>query len=254
MTLNQHLNEVLAWSIANKHAESLAGKHIIPTLDLTLLDVNASIDALTTLDDKAKKYKVAAVCVYPEHLKGLKHPAPYQLATVINFPHGNDTLPSCFTAIEHCLQHGAEEIDYVFPYQHYLNEEKEYALNHCAHIIKACAKHNLTVKIILESGAFLNTETLYDLSLKLIDLGGNFLKTSTGKIEQGASLSAAFALLSAIKDSQADCGIKVSGGVKTVEQAQQYAGLAELIMGKKIAPNWFRIGASSLLDELLLSE
>ena len=79
----------------------------------------------------------------------------------------------------------------------------------------------------------------------------SFLKTCTGKIPQGASLSALFTMLSAIKDSGKTCGIKVSGGVKTPRQAFNYAKLAELMMAKKIDKSWFRIGASSLLNELL---
>ncbi len=91
------------------------------------------------------------------------------------------------------------------------------------------------------------------LSSEIIALGGRFLKTSTGKTPQGATLAAVFAIVSAVMDSTyaSSCGIKVSGGIKTPLQAQQYAQLAELLMGKAIHKDWFRIGASTLLEKLL---
>ena len=96
--------------------------------------------------------------------------------------------------------------------------------------------------------------TIYQLCIELLTSQCDFLKTSTGKIPQGASLPAVFAILSAIKDSGKTCGIKISGGIKNPQQARNFAYLAELIMQKKISKDWFRIGASNLLGELLNNE
>jgi len=95
-------------------------------------------------------------------------------------------------------------------------------------------------------------QSIYQVSRELIETGCNFLKTSTGKIPKGASIHAAFSILSAIRDAGTKTGIKLSGGVKTPTEARQYALLAELMMGRKIKNDWFRIGASSLLDALLI--
>ena len=86
---------------------------------------------------------------------------------------------------------------------------------------------------------------LFELSLDCI-----FLKTSTGTTNQGATLPTLFTLLTAIKESKKLCGLKVSGGIKTAQQAFDFAQLAQLVLDKKIHKEWFRIGASTLLNKL----
>ncbi|WP_040535910.1 deoxyribose-phosphate aldolase, partial [Legionella drancourtii] len=215
------------------------------------LDEEASLTSLSQLNKDARCNNVAAICVYSKHLSEFHQLKAIQLATVINFPHGNEDLTTSCDVIEKALTLGATEIDYVLPYQLYLDGKKDAALQQCQTIIKLCKHHNLTSKIILETGAFPALELIYDASKDLIESGCDFLKTSTGKIAQGASLPAVFTMLSAIKDTNVPCGIKVSGGVKTPTQAFNYATLAEFMMDKTIDKSWFRIGASSLLGELI---
>lgn len=253
MNLEAHLNKVLNDLLSLQDHEVIAKNQLIHSIDLTLLDENASFASLAELRDLAKAHNVAAVCVHVKHLSEFKRSATTHLASVINFPLGEDELLLCLAEIDNAIQCGANEIDYVFPYRVYLDGEQQKALNHADVIIQTCKKYNLTSKIILETGALNDTEIIYKISKELIDLGCDFLKTSTGKIPQGASLSAVFPMLSAIKDSDASCGIKISGGVRTVTQAYQYAGLAELMLQKKINKQWFRLGASSLLQELITS-
>ncbi|EHL29994.1 hypothetical protein LDG_8027 [Legionella drancourtii LLAP12] len=215
------------------------------------MDEEASLTSLSQLNKDARCNNVAAICVYSKHLSEFHQLKAIQLATVINFPHGNEDLTTSCDVIEKALTLGATEIDYVLPYQLYLDGKKDAALQQCQTIIKLCKHHNLTSKIILETGAFPALELIYDASKDLIESGCDFLKTSTGKIAQGASLPAVFTMLSAIKDTNVPCGIKVSGGVKTPTQAFNYATLAEFMMDKTIDKSWFRIGASSLLGELI---
>lgn len=250
MTLKSHLDEVLEQLL---RSTSITAEQLIHCIDLTLLDEHASTEALAQLNQDARINNVAAVCVYSKHLAQFQQLNPIQLATVINFPKAEDALSNSLLAIEQAIALGATEIDYVFPYPMYFSGNKQEALTQCQMIIGACKKHKLTLKIILETGAFSKIRDIYEVSTQLIQMGCDFLKTSTGKIAQGASLSAVFALLSAIKDNGNCAGIKVSGGVKTPTQAAQYAQLAELISGKQINSSWFRIGASSLLGELLKS-
>lgn len=250
MSINNHLNEVLRDFLA-KPSEMISNQQLISCIDLTLLNEQASLDDLTTLNHLANQHHVAAVCVFPKDLAHFTLSANIDLATVINFPQANQTTDNCIAQIDFSVKNGAKEIDYVVPYTNYLNGKKQQALEHAAAIAGYCKEQNLRLKVILETGAFSNLVTLHELGLELLALDIDFLKTSTGKIPQSASLSAVFTLLSAIKDSGKNCGIKVSGGVKTIEQAKSYAYLSHYFMNKTIDKSWFRIGASSLLEELI---
>lgn len=228
----------------------LANSALLACLDLTLLDEQAEEEALHLLGQKAQRYKPAAICVYSKHLPLLsQHEVP--LACVVNFPYGNDHINPCLETIRQAREAGAKEIDYVFPYSNYLSGQKHEALAHCQEVISLCRALGLTSKIILETGVFDDLQVLYDLAKSVCKAGCDFLKTSTGKKAIGASFSAALVLLSAIKDSQSNSGIKISGGIKTAAQARKYAALAQLILQKPIDATWFRIGASSLLEEIL---
>ncbi len=255
MTIETSLNTILDKLLSHSVIEAVSKDLLISTLDLTLLDQDASNESLMLLGNRAKTHQVAAVCVLQEHLS-LFHASPLlKVATVVNFPEGNGELIRGLAEIDTAVQLGANEIDVVFPYPIYLAGDKQKALNQCDVMIQACKKHEVTIKIIIETGAFDHIESVYHISKELIAMGCDFIKTSTGKIPQGASLPAVFAILSALKEHpEAECGIKISGGVKTKKQAQDYARLAELMSGKKINNTWFRIGASSLLNELLNSK
>ena len=114
-----------------------------------------------------------------------------------------------------------------------------------------CRQNNKPLKVILETGKLPNIDTIYQASRDIIESGCDFIKTSTGKVDVGASLEAAFAMLMAIKDSNQAIGLKVSGGIKTAHQALQYANMTQDILNiDKLSKERFRIGASSLIDEL----
>lgn len=265
MNLEAHLDSLLTILLAyyskNKTQEDVcfsvspaSKKQLIQVIDLTLLDEEAPAARLAQQYQAAKRNAVAAFCIHSIHLKQVYEPNGVSLATVVNFPSGTHPLATVLTQITQAQQLNAKEIDYVFPYQDYLNGNKQEALTHCKKVAQLCMDNELVLKVILETGAFQEMENIYQLSRELIDLGCTFLKTSTGKISKGASFSAVLAMLSAIKDSNSHCGIKISGGVKTPEQAYHYACLAQLITGKTIDKTWFRIGASSLLDSLTSGE
>lgn len=251
MILDTYFNLLMDRLLNQPSKRIISVEQLIHSMDLTLLDKNASATSLFQLNQDAKKHGVAAVCVYIEHLKEFSFSKAINLATVINFPEGMDDLNASLTSIEKAVQLGATEIDYVLPYPLYFKGQKQKALSQCDIVMQLCKQHNLTLKIILETEVFPNAETIYFLCNDLIALGCNFIKTSTGRLPLGASLYAVFAILSAIKESHSSCGIKISGGVKKPEQAFNYAMLAELILEKPINKSWFRIGASSLLGKLL---
>ncbi len=225
---------------------------IAPLIDLTLLDNHATPRDINALVSNANQHHVAAVCILPEHLNYLTPSCGVNLTTVINFPSGNESQQQVLNTIERITAlHHINEIDYVFPYQAYLAGQKIGALTHCHHVYSRCKEHGLTFKVIIETGALPSIEVIYELSSAILKNGCDFLKTSTGKIANGATIPAAFSILSAIIDSAKTCGIKVSGGIKTIDQALTFLQLAEYMFKHSLNNTHFRIGASSLLDELI---
>jgi deoxyribose-phosphate aldolase len=250
-------------------------KHLLSLIDLTSLNESDTVESITALCQKAVTPlgHVAAVCVYPafvplaamllsnpsqinalQNASSIENTPVVKIATVANFPTGNELLEKVLDDIQQSQDAGAEEIDVVFPYQIYLAGKKNNAIRFIKECKKSC-NSNVLLKVILETGVFPDAETITQASRDVLLAGADFIKTSTGKIAVGATPLAVTAMLTAIKDLSAELkrplGLKISGGVRTVEQAIQYYSLAESRMG----PNWlspctFRIGASQLVDEL----
>jgi deoxyribose-phosphate aldolase len=185
------------------------------------------------------------VCVYPQFVstawKSLIN-SKIKIATVANFPHGDQPIEIVIDTIKKAILDGAHEIDIVIP------------KNNIAEFISTCKKYcgtKLVLKIILETGS-LTPEQIKDYSEIAIQNNTDFIKTSTGKISVGATLEAAEIILNVIKSSHKKTGLKISGGIRTLEQAKSYINLFEKILGEKISPARFRIGTSRLLQEILL--
>lgn len=230
-------------------------KKLVSLIDLTTLNPSDNEETIINLCHKATTNlgNVAAVCVYPKFVRAAKEtlsPTKIKIASVANFPSGEEKIQSALNQIEQALTAGATEIDIVFPYVNYKQGQKKEALNYIEQCKKEC--NQVTLKVILEISEFSNAEEIYELSQRLIELEVNFLKTSTGKSKHGATIEGAETMLRAIKDFSPNTGFKASGGIKNVAQANAYTVLAEKIMGSNwVNPDHFRIGASSLLDEIL---
>ncbi len=231
-------------------------QQLIPLIDLTLLDNNATASHIEQLCSRAqtKFGPVAAVCIEMHFLplaKKILAGSGIKFATVCNFPSGNLALEVVLDEISRAIDLGADEIDCVMPYQAFLSGNVEYTKNYLQQVRRQCS--NKTLKVILESGAFSDFEKLKSAAELVIASGANFLKTSTGKIAQGASPEAAKIILQAIKASGKEIGFKVSGGVRTEADAMIYVNCVKAILGENhLTPNLFRIGASQLLNELIL--
>lgn len=235
----------------NTHVQPTTAKKIKSVIDLTLLDELATPNALSTLQEKAYLHQVAAICVLPQHLNVFTSLTHSARATVMNFPSGQEPFKAVLTATKRLLSEDCfDELDYVFAYRDYLNNNSRDALLQIEEISILCQHHNKKLKVILETGAFPNAQGIYQASCNILSIGCDFLKTSTGKINVGATPIAAFSLLKAIIDSNSHAGLKVSGGIKTIEEAKLYIALAEYMLKSTIDPSWFRIGASSLIDKL----
>ncbi len=219
-------------------------------IDLTYLGEDDD-EAVATLCRKAKN--VAAICVYPQYIERAKQWAatPHtKIATVVNFPGGDQDLNTVLAETERCLALGVDEIDLVLPYQDFLSGHF-----HVVHqFLAAVRKHSMegSLKVIIESGALIKPALIRLAGQMVIDCGADFIKTSTGKIPVGATLETAEILLTLIDQTQnRHVGLKISGGVRSVEDAHAYLYLTRAIMGDHwINPNTFRFGASQLLDDL----
>jgi len=233
-------------------------QRIVSLIDLTSLNDDDTEEHITALCQQALTPlgPVAAVCVYPQFVKLAKSllDSQIKIATVANFPCGDQPMSVIEATITTALAEGADEIDVVIPYQTLTELNAENGIFSFVQAVKAtCAQS--TLKVILESGALSDT-MLTIVSNAALNAGADFLKTSTGKIGIGATETAAKIMLKAICDYHEStgkwCGFKASGGVKTLAQAKAYISLAEAICGKAfISPETMRFGASSLLKALI---
>jgi len=216
--------------------------------DFTLLDLAATEADIVSRANLGMIHEVASLCVYTQHLAYIPSTYTRPITTVINFPSGNYTDEDVIKEIA-CYLHSdtVDEVDYVFPYQRYLQGETTAAIDSCRVISDLCRENGWLFKVILETGAFPDIQSVYTASTELIKADCcDFLKTSTGKIPLGVNRASAFAILAAILDNDAACGIKLSGGIKTLAQAEVLVTLAEHVLEKKVSPNWFRLGSSQL--------
>jgi len=229
-------------------------------IDLTSLnetDTEANIAALCKKAQTPLGH-VAAVCVgrpFVRQVAEVFAGSPVKTATVANFPKGDGSLETVLIEIGQAIQDGAQEVDVVFPYERYLAGERQYAHSFVAACKAACG-NAVTLKVILETGVLSDLAIIADASLDVLTSGADFIKTSTGKIPEGATLEAAATMLLVVEHLNAHIkrpmGLKVAGGIRSMEQAAQYVELADQMLGKNwISPDTFRIGSSKLVDEIL---
>jgi deoxyribose-phosphate aldolase len=229
----------------------------ISMIDLTDLADDHAPDGIAGLCDRAARHKTAAVCVWPEFVADCAERlsnSGVRVATVVNFPSGDDPVADVVELTEWALAAGADDIDLVLPYHAFLAGDDEIA---AAMIddVAALVGSERVLKVILETGVLRDPEVIGAAAALAVQHGADFLKTSTGKVAGGASLEAASAMLRVIAASAADgrsVGLKPSGGIRTFDDAVAYLDLADSVMGEGWAtPATFRFGASGLLDTLL---
>lgn len=236
----------------------------IALMDLTSLNDDDTAEKIEKLCKRAVTAlgPVAAVCVFPRFLISAKKVLPFsmiRLATVINFPKGNLEKNQIIEDTIIALREGAEEIDLVIPYHLYLENPSLAMRSKIQQLVTAvkekCGPARL-LKVILETGELKTSNRIELAAQDCVDAGADFLKTSTGKTSVGATLPAVETLLKIIRKTAEKTGrmigCKVSGGVRTAQDADSYLDLADQVMGKGwINPGTFRFGASALLDHLL---
>jgi deoxyribose-phosphate aldolase len=237
----------------------------IRCLDLTSLEGSETTEEVGALCEKAihpdpddpTTPNVAAVVLYPamvpvaaELLKG----SPVRVASVNGFPTPEAPLEDRLEEIRIAVGAGASEIDAVLDRDRFLSGDREGAAREIARAKEAAGPALL--KVILETGELGSSERIREASILAMNAGADFIKSSTGKVGSGVTPEAAATMMEAARDFHRDggraVGIKISGGIRTVEQATPYLDLLQATLGSDwLRPERFRIGASALLDDLV---
>lgn len=228
----------------------------LPLLDLTNLNddcTDADIDDLCARAETPHG-DVAAICIWPrfvtrarDRLRG----TPIMIATVVNFPNGGNDVEVAIAEAREAAFDGAHEIDLVFPYRAFASGQQDAAIEMIS-AVRESLPETVTLKVILETGELQVPELIRIASVKAIQAGADFIKTSTGKVPVNATEEAARIMIEAIHEGGKPVGFKAAGGIRTTEDAGHYLSIADAIMGPDWAgPDTFRFGASGLLTDLL---
>jgi len=236
----------------------------IRCIDLTTLEGRDSPGRVRSLCAKAAypapgAPRVAAVCVYPNLVAVAKAAligTGVKVASVATaFPSGLSSLDVKLRDTAAALQSGADEIDMVIDRGAYLAGDEARVFEEIAAVKAICGPVHL--KVILETGELGSYDAIRHASDLALAAGADVIKTSTGKIGTSATLPTALAMCEAIRDFARRTGerrgLKVAGGVRNTKMAIAYLVLIdETLGGDWLNPAGFRIGASALLDDLLM--
>lgn len=238
------------------HAPAAIAFRAIALLDLTELGDGATdADAAALCAKAVGPYgTVAAVCVWPRHVALAVETlwgSSVRVATVVNFPSGDEPVADVVAATQQALADGADEIDLVLPYRAVLagDEATAAAMVDAVRAVVPADSHRL--KVILETGELVDPAVIRAAAELAVAHGADFIKTSTGKTPQSASLEATAIMLGVIQQADRTVGLKPSGGIRTLDDATHYLAQADDLLG----PEWatsatFRFGASGLLTAL----
>lgn len=203
----------------------------------------------------------AAVCVYPTMVKTAKDAlkgSQVKVASVSTaFPSGNSTMQIKLLDTKFALDNGADEIDMVISRGEFLKGNYNFVFDEIAAIKDLCKKYDARLKVIFETGEISTLDNVRRASDIAIYAGADFIKTSTGKISVAATMPVTLVMLDAIKDyyykTGTMVGMKPAGGISTAKGAVQYLVMVHETLGNAWLSNkWFRFGASSLANDLIL--
>jgi deoxyribose-phosphate aldolase len=202
---------------------------------------------------------VAAICVYPTYVKIAKNElkgSDIQVASVATaFPSGQSSLATKILDTKFAVEQGADEIDMVISRGEFLAGEYNFVFDEIASIKEACGTAHL--KVILETGELDTLDNVRKASEIAMYAGADFIKTSTGKIQPAATMPVTYVMLDAIKDFYLKTGniigMKPAGGISTSKIALQYLVMLNEVLGDKwMNKKYFRFGASSLANDILM--
>jgi len=263
----------------NERVKRFCTRSIKKTSKVEGLKLALSMIDLTTLEGKDTKGKVqqlcykamhphdilkniptvAAICVYPSQVgvaKKALQGSTIQVASVATaFPSGQSNIEAKLSDTKFAINQGADEIDMVISRGEFLAGNYQYIFDEIATIKEACGKTHL--KVILETGELDTLDNVRKASEIAMYAGADFIKTSTGKIQPAATMQVTYVMLNAIKEFYLKTGkiigMKPAGGISTSKIALQYLVMLNEVLGEKwMNKDYFRFGASSLANDILM--
>src|SRR5690606_19075297 len=250
-----------------KTAKQWAIDLAISMIDLTTLEGQDTPGKVRALCAKAQRPdpsdrtvpQVAAVCVYPDlvgvAVEALAGSGIKVASVATGFPSGRTSLAVKEADTREAVAAGADEVDMVIDRGAFLAGRHGQVFDEIVAVKQACGDAHL--KMILETGELATYDNVRRASWLAMLAGADFIKTSTGKVSPAATLPVTLIMLEAVRDFRdatgRQVGVKPAGGIRTTKDAIRYLVLVNETAGDDwLDPDWFRIGASSLLNDLLM--
>jgi deoxyribose-phosphate aldolase len=207
---------------------------------------------------------VAAVCVYPDMVATVKETlgssGVHIAAVATAFPSGRAALDIKLADTADAVEAGADEIDMVIDRGAFLSGRYQQVYDEIVATKAACARpdgEDAHLKVIFETGELQTYDNVRRASWLAMMAGADFIKTSTGKVQPAATLPVTMIMLEAVRDFREQTGrmigVKPAGGIRTSKDAIKYLVMVNEVAGADwLDPDWFRFGASTLLNDLLM--
>jgi len=264
---------------AEERAASLAKRSIKKASKLWALDLAIRCIDLTTLEGQDTPGKVAALCgkalhpdpsdasipavaavvIYPSLVRAaatrLRGTGVHVASVATAFPSGQTFTSIKVAETKEAVAAGADEVDMVIDRGAFLSGDYQKVFDEIGQVKEACGDAHL--KVILETGELGTYDNVRRASVLAMAAGADFIKTSTGKIQPAATLPVALVMMEAIRDFYRETGrpvgFKPAGGIRTAKQAIAYL----IVLNETLGPEWlsphrFRLGASTLLNDILM--
>lgn len=239
---------------------------IVSMTDLTTLEGMDTPGKVRTLCRKAVQPlvgkdipHVAAVCVYPSlvpvAVEAVRGSGVKVASVATGFPSGQTFLEDRLDEVRRVVERGADEVDMVMNRNAFLSGDFRQVSDEISTIKEASGSAHL--KVILETGELQTYDQVARASHIAMDAGADFIKTSTGKVKPAATMPVSLVMLEAIREhylrTERQVGFKPAGGIRKAKQAWHYLAMVKETVGDAwLTPDWFRFGASSLLNDVLM--
>jgi deoxyribose-phosphate aldolase len=206
----------------------------------------------------------AAVCVYPDMVEAAKQvlgSSGVHVASVATaFPSGRASLQVKLADVHYAVVAGADEVDMVIDRGAFLSGRYQLVHDEIVAVREACARpdgRSAHLKVIFETGELQTYDNVRRASWLAMMAGADFIKTSTGKVQPAATLPVTLVMLEAVRDFREQTGrmvgVKPAGGIRSTKDAVKYLVMVNEVTGPDwLDPDWFRFGASTLLNDLLM--
>lgn len=240
-------------------------KFLMGSIELTTLKTTDSEESVMRFTERVNDFDndypalphVATICVYPRFASVVSETLQVEGVEVAcvsgSFPSSQALIEVKVAETALALKDGATEIDMVMSVGAFLSEDYETVCDEISELKAVCGERKL--KVILETGLLPSASAIKKASLLAMYAGADYIKTSTGKEKPAATPEAAYVMCQCIKEYYEKCGrmvgFKASGGVRTTADALKYYTIVKEVLGEKwLNKDYFRIGASSLANNL----